>query len=81
MKFEEVLPALREGKKIRRKDIFWKDYYGFLSIIEEEENKIVSDNVIDDTYEITEKDLIADDWEIVKEKKKVKLKDLGIYSD
>ena len=66
MKFTEVLPALKEGKKIRRKDIFWKDYYGFLSIIEEVENKIVSDNLIDDTYEITEKDLIADDWEVVK---------------
>ena len=65
MKFEEVLPLLKDGYKIRRKDIFWKDYYGFLSIIEEEENKIVSDNLIDDTYEITEKDLIADDWEVV----------------
>lgn len=65
MKFEDALSLLKDGYKIRRKDIFWKDYYGFLSIIEEEENKIVSDNLIDDTYEITEKDLIADDWEVV----------------
>ena len=82
MKFEEVLPTLREGKKIRRKDIVWQNYYGFL-FISETENEIFSDNVWDCDYAITKEDLNADDWEIVKEKekkkketKKVKLRDL-----
>ena len=71
MRFEEVLPALREGKKITnsiiknwgRKYIYYKggtifsDKGGFwhLTYIELVEN---------------------DDWEIVKETKKVKLRDL-----
>lgn len=75
MRFEEVLPALREGKKIRRKDIVWGKCYGFI-FISETENKIFSDNVINCDYRITKKDLNADDWGIVKEPKKVKLRDL-----
>ena len=75
MKFEEVLPALREGKKICRKDIVWQNYYGFL-FISETENKIFSDNADNCDYKITKEDLCTDDWEIVKEKKKVKLRDL-----
>lgn len=75
MKFEEVLTALREGKKIRRKDIVWKNYYGFL-FISETENKIFSDNVDNCNYKITKEDLEADNWEIVEEIKKVKLRDL-----
>lgn len=80
MKFEEVLPALREGKKIRREDTVWQNYYGFL-FISETENEIISDNVWDYDYTITKEDLNADDWEIVKEEKKketkkVKLRDL-----
>ena len=75
MKFEEVLPALRVGKKIRRGDIVWQNYYGFL-FISETENKISSDNVRNDDYKIIAKDLIADDWEIVEEPKKIKLRDL-----
>lgn len=71
MKFEEVLPALREGKKITNRAIklsgyeyiYYKDgavfddkgRYSFLASAE-----IVND----------------DDWEIVEEKKKVKLRDL-----
>ena len=51
MKFEEVLPALREGKKIRRKDIGWENYYGFL-FISETENEIFSDSVRNYYYEI-----------------------------
>ena len=75
MKFEEVLPALREGKKIRRKNIIWQNYYGFL-FISEIENEIFSDSVVDCHYRITKEDLNTDDWEIVKEKRKVKLRDL-----
>lgn len=71
MKFEEVLPALREGKKITNRAIrlsgyeyiYYKDgavfddkgRYSFLASVEIVEN---------------------DNWEIVKEPKKVKLRDL-----
>ena len=75
MKFEKILLALREGKKIRRKDIIWQNYYGFL-FISETENKIFSDNADNCDYKITKEDLNANDWEIVEEKKKVKLRDL-----
>lgn len=75
MKFEEVLSALRDGKKIRRKDVVWQKFYGFL-FISETKNKIFSDNVVNDNYRITKEDLCTDDWEIVKEMKKVKLRDL-----
>ena len=64
MKFEEVLPAFREGKKIRRKDIVWENYFGFL-FISDTENEIFSDSV-GYYYEITKSDLNADDWEVVK---------------
>ena len=60
MKFEEVLPALREGKKKIKK--VWHP-------IEE-----LSSNMQKETVKIS--DLLADDWEIVKESKKVKLRDL-----
>lgn len=66
MKFEEVLTALREGKKIRRKDIIWQNYYGFL-VMNEIENEIFSDSVVDCRYRITKDDLNTDDWEICKE--------------
>ena len=66
MKFEEVLTALREGKKIRRKDIVWQNYYGFL-FISETENEIFSDSVVDCHYRITTDDLNTDDWEIYQE--------------
>lgn len=32
MKFEEVLPALREDKKIKRRNTVWENYYGFIFI-------------------------------------------------
>ena len=69
MRFEEVLPALREGKKIRRKS--WGRVRSFIII---KDDSLVDDyrcNVVIYAY-----DLKADDWEIVKEKKKVKLRDI-----
>ena len=73
MKFEEVLPALREGKKVRRKnDRVWENNYGFIFI---KDGKIVSDNVDNDKYILAEKDLNADDWELI-EIHSVKLRDL-----
>ena len=69
MKFEEVLPALKEGKKIRRSfrsnehyiELVGCDFY---------------DNRTNKEYYFNLNDFIADSWEIVKEPKKVKLKDL-----
>ena len=68
MKLEEVLPALREGKKIRR--TFWWEGHYF---------KLTSDGIVDQegkNFIIGKDDLFADDWEVVKEIKKVKLRDL-----
>ena len=76
MKFEEVLPALREGKKVRRKD-YPSDYYiclkdkvlkAFISYF----NGFVGE------IKLITRDLLADDWEIIKESKKVKIKDMTV---
>ena len=73
MKFEEVLPALREGKKIRkRKEVNEGDYYI--------KNKKGIIHVYSDYGKIrtcfTYGDIMNEDWEIVTEKKRVKLRDL-----
>ena len=80
MKFEEVLPALREGKKAKRKawekgDYIKKDAREYVKkdarhVVEEIINQ---DSVI---YSLTITDLEADDWEVSEETKKVKLRDL-----
>lgn len=75
MKFEEVLPLLKSGRKIRRKDELWKKYYGSL-FISETKDDILTESEIIDYYKITKEDLLTDDWEIVKEKHTVKLRDL-----
>lgn len=76
MKFEEVLPALRVGKKIRRKD--WQSYEyikkSSLHLFREIVEVIVDED--DNEYTLTLDDFTCDDWQIVKEKKKVKLRDL-----
>ena len=75
MKFEEVLPALKEGKKIRkRKEVNEDDYYvldkkGIIHVYSEY-SKIRTC--------FTYGDIINEDWEVVKEKKKVKLRDLTV---
>ena len=63
MKFEEVLPALREGKKIRLKE------WGEIEYIYNPKEDCHGVN-------LSWKEFFSDDWEIVKEKKKVKLRDL-----
>lgn len=75
MKFEEILPALIEGKKVRRKNKIWQNNYGFL-FISEKDDTIFSDNPINWFYKITKEDLLVNDWEVVEEPKKVKLRDL-----
>ena len=72
MKFEEAILALKAGEKIRRKYWHEKRYIkmDFRFVI----GKIVDqDSVI---YALTIMDLVSYDWEIVTEKKKVKLRDL-----
>lgn len=68
MKFEEVLPALLDGKKIRRKS--WVN--GNCIVIKNTE--IMDD--FDRRLAISVEGFKADDWEIVKTPKKVKLRDL-----
>ena len=72
MKFEEVLPALKDGKKVR-KNYWCKDTYIYI----DSNGKFVtqSDNHFDIIFNSL-RDLEDDKWEIVKEKKKVKLRDL-----
>ena len=69
MKLEEVLPALREGKKIRR-TFWWEEHYF----------KLTNDGIVDQegkNFTIGKDDLCCLDWEIVEvKKKKVKLRDL-----
>lgn len=72
MKFEEVLSALREGKKIKRsswpKNTYLYNYrQGTMNFKDGEEESFYYDlSFFLDNY----------DWEIVEEKKKVKLRDL-----
>ena len=86
MKFEEVLPALREGKKIRRKT-YLPGYYiclegkvikGFLpdSICLKFTHDMIFSMQMEILARAMQHGLLADDWEIVEEKKKVKLRDL-----
>ena len=69
MKFEEILPALREGKKVKKRG--WKGDFIFKSPFREE--------IVFDDWKgcnLSWEDFLADDWEIIKEPKKVKLRDL-----
>ena len=74
MKFEEGLPALRTGKKIRRKGNS-PDYYICL-----EDNVLKAFipyfNRLTGEIKLMSRDLLADDWEVVEEKNKVRLRDL-----
>ena len=72
MKFEEVLPALRAGKKIRRNS-WCKDTYIYINSYGNFETKRGGhfEIILGSLY-----DLEKNNWEIVKEKKKVKLRDL-----
>lgn len=72
MKFEEVLPALRKGKKVRINVEIWVQLLGYITL---DGNDVVVDKY-GKLYELDLSDLNADDWEVVKEPKKVKLRDL-----
>ena len=70
MKFEEVLPALREGKKIRLKE--WEEIQ-YIYMPKNETDLRTEDY---HSINLSWQDLFSGDWEIVKEKKKIKLRDL-----
>ena len=57
MKFEEILPELKAGKKIKRKCM----PYGYYHI---ENNHIVRENGDLYTFKV-EADILQDDWEIL----------------
>lgn len=65
MKFEEVLPALREGKQVRRKNGYYTYYLNKYS----EDNYSFRDTVYNADRDIEANDIIADDWEIIEEPK------------
>lgn len=70
MKFEEVLLALKEGKKIRIKE--WKEIQYIYK--PKNENDLRAEDY--KAVNLSWKDFFSDNWEVVKEKKKVKLRDL-----
>lgn len=70
MKFEEVLPALREGKKIRIKG--WEEIQYIYK--PKNENDLRAEDY--KAVNLSWKDFFSDNWEIIKEPKKVKLRDL-----
>ena len=72
MKFEEIIPALKEGKKARRKRWGVKNHNYI--VVGKEDDLIV--DMVYGKFPFTLGDLIADDWEIVEETKKVKLRDM-----
>ena len=74
MKFEKVIPAYRKGKKIRRE--CWNEEKIMDLCIVKGIGKYgwVKEGVF--WKAVTDALLKADDWEIVEEKKKVKLRDL-----
>ena len=73
MRFEEILPALRTGKKIRRTG--WKKDICISIAIEGGCDHYVRYN-FGSVFNFNKSDFENDDWEIVEEKKKVKLRDL-----
>lgn len=70
MKIEEVLPALRDGKKIRRNS-WWEGHYFELTL----------DGIIDQDgrdFVLNRGDLLCNDWEVVKvSTRKIKLRDIS----
>ena len=73
MRFEEILPALSAGKKIRRTK--WKEDVCISIAIEGDCDHYVRYN-FGSVFNFNKSDFESDDWEVVKETKKVKLRDL-----
>lgn len=71
MKFEEVLPLLREGKKFRRPHWFGDDLFSDKYIYAKNDTLILvyvgdGDECSEDEYHrLSGEDIFADDWEMV----------------
>lgn len=74
MRFEEIISALREGKKARR-----KCWIGD-SLLVLREGSIVNDRGYSE-HDLCEYILNSDDWEVVKEKKKKYQGWVNLYAD
>lgn len=74
MKFEKVIPAYRKGKKIRRKCRNEDEIMDFRIVKSIGKYGSIKEGVF--WKAVVNALLEADDWEIVKEKKKIKLRDL-----
>lgn len=76
MTFDKVLPGLREGKKFRRKSWSRKDVY--LDLVKNTYLFLNSNEKAIDTFNLTDDDVFADDWEYFDsiDKKLVTLKDM-----
>ena len=74
MKFEEAIIFLKNGKKVRRKDSGRIECYNYLYVNYSGYVVPICKNFGD--YILKTSDFNADDWEIVKETKKIKLRDL-----
>ena len=74
MKFEEAITFLKNGKKVRRKDSARIDCYTYVYV--NYSGYVIPQCKNFGDYILKMSDFNADDWEIVNEKKKVKLRDL-----
>lgn len=72
MKFEDVIPALREGKKVRRTSEPWFSLIGFIQLEKDlatDKTIIATENREDSRfsqYTVKGRDFYVDDWEVVK---------------
>lgn len=66
MKLEEVLPAMRSGKKIRRKS--WERYWRWLAGGHFEASSrcfYIDDSALTSSHYFNVEDALAQDWEII----------------
>ena len=67
MKFEQVLPLLKQGKKLRRK--YWKDV--FIQIYHDDTGELTNEFIVmtrrDEKFvmEISTESILAEDWEVI----------------
>lgn len=67
MKLEEVLPALRNGKKIRRKswERHWHNLYS--GVFERSSRYFYFEDTLTSSHCFNVEDALAEDWEIINE--------------
>jgi hypothetical protein len=73
MKFEEVLPAWRSGRKVRRKGMSWW--------LEGKECRDEDEDDTDERGDVLVAHLLADDWEVVEDYEDVEVWDWVGYNE